>query len=132
MSPCTRASVGAVLFDPATYTVIADGYNGGPRGGGPLCGGDKCTRSELNIQSGTRCEIGCHHAEANALANAAAAGAATRDAHMAITCEPCLMCAKFIHHAQVRHVYFVARGYSAEGLEYLRAHNIAVSPVDPQ
>lgn len=126
MSPCTRAAVGAVIFDPATYTVIADGYNGSPRGAGPLCGGDVCTRSELKIASGTRCEVGCHHAEANACANAASAGAATRGAHMAVTCEPCLMCAKFIHHAQIKRVYYTPRGYSPEGVDYLSRHGVEV------
>jgi dCMP deaminase len=126
MSPCTRAAVGAVIFNPETYTVIADGYNGSPRGAGPLCGGDACTRTELKIESGTRCEIGCHHAESNALANAASAGASTRGAHMAVTCEPCLMCAKFIHHAQIQRVYCAARGYATAGVDYLRAVGVGV------
>lgn len=129
MSPCTRATVGAVIFDPTTYTIISDGYNGGPRGAGPLCGGEDCVRDRLKIASGTRCEVGCHHAEFNACANAASAGAATRDAHMAVTCEPCLMCAKLIHHAQIRHVYYLPRGYDASGVEYLRAHGVDVTPV---
>ncbi len=129
MSPCTRAAVGAVIFDPTTYTVIADGYNGGPRGGGPLCGGSTCVRDDMKIASGTRCEVGCHHAEFNALANAASAGAATRGAVMAVTCEPCLMCAKLIHHAQLAALYDAPRGYSSHGVDYLRAHHVQVHSV---
>ena len=51
-----------------------DGYNGGPRGGGDLCGGDECLRDTMNVKSGTRVEIGCHHAEMNLICNAAANG----------------------------------------------------------
>ena len=32
-SPCPRGQVGAVIYDPESWAVIADGYNGPPRGG---------------------------------------------------------------------------------------------------
>ena len=35
-----------------------DGYNGGPRGSGTLCGDDVCLRDEMSIPSGQRMEIG--------------------------------------------------------------------------
>ena len=53
-SACTRRTFGALLLDPERNVVLMDGYNGGPRGGGQLCGGDRCLRDELNIPSGTR------------------------------------------------------------------------------
>jgi len=43
-SPCPRRKFGAMIYDPVRKTVLADGYNGGPRGGGRLCGGDHCER----------------------------------------------------------------------------------------
>jgi len=73
LSNCPRGKVGAVLIDPDTYSIVADGYNGGPRGGGKLCGGKVCNRDQGQVKSGTQIQIGCHHAEMNALANAAQA-----------------------------------------------------------
>ena len=46
-SPCPRRKFGAVLFDPVRNTDIGSGYNGAPRGGGDLCGGDRCFRDGL-------------------------------------------------------------------------------------
>ena len=117
MSPCPRGQVGAVIFNPDNYVIIADGYNGPPRKGGDLCGGDQCTR---DCPSGTQIQTGCHHAEMNAICNAARVGAMTLGAAMAITCEPCLLCAKLIHHAGIELVIYVAKGYSGEGIEYLK------------
>ena len=39
---------------------------------------------------------------------------------MAISCAPCLMCAKMIHHSGITKVYFVNKlSYSLDGVEYL-------------
>jgi len=79
-SNCPRRKFGALLLDPERNVILMDGYNGGPRGGGDLCGADQCFRDTMQIQSGTRMEIGCHHAEMNVICNAAASGVATRGA----------------------------------------------------
>lgn len=125
VSPCVRGKVGAVVFDPSTYAIIADGYNGPPRKGGSLCGGQTCTRADLKIKSGSRCEIGCHHAETNAVLNATRLGHSTLGAAIIITCEPCLMCAKIMHHAGASKVYYRKRGYSSAGVEYLMENSIS-------
>jgi len=57
-SPCPRGQVGAVIFREGSWVIVSDGYNGPPRGGGHLCGGDSCHRVERGIESGERCEIG--------------------------------------------------------------------------
>ena len=121
MSTCPRGQVGAVIFNPDTYVIIADGYNGPPRKGGSLCGGDECIRK---CPSGTQIQIGCHHAEMNAICNAARQGASTLGEAIAITCEPCLLCAKLIHHAGIELVIYDAKGYSSEGVEYLKSHGV--------
>ena len=41
-SNCPRRKFGALLLDPARNVILMDGYNGGPRGGGHLCGGETC------------------------------------------------------------------------------------------
>lgn len=136
-SNCVRRKFGALLLDPDRNVILMDGYNGGPRGGGTLCGGDVCLRDQLGVPSGTRMEIGCHHAEMNVICNAAANGVPTRGAWLIVTGEPCVMCAKLIHHAGIVKVIVVERGYLGEnGLGYLEAHGVAVQrvsgPRDPR
>lgn len=131
LSPCPRRQFGAILIDPRTNSIISDGYNGTSRGSPhPLCGGDRCERD--GIESGTRLELGCHHAESNALANAARRGASTEGAWLFVTGEPCLMCAKQMLHAGVRRVYCVKHGYAGgrAGLEFLEGRGVTVVEVD--
>lgn len=206
-SPCPRRKLGALLLEPTRNVLLLDGYNGGPRGGGDICGGNRCLRDGLlpdevtvtdfagnavgtaacnpdtgidddnayvrvkdlyvlqkgasdsvgprlhalgmwlddanavrtrlleanpPIKSGTRYEVGCHHAEMNVLANAAARGVATEGAWLIVTGEPCILCAKYIHHAGIAKVICVKGGFRGgdDGPEYLRAHNVAVEYVD--
>jgi dCMP deaminase len=130
-SNCPRRKFGALLLDPDRNVILMDGYNGGPRGGGELCGGDACLRDTLRIESGTRMEIGCHHAEMNVICNAAANGVRCRGAWLIVTGEPCMMCAKMIHHAGIVRVIVVEGGYAgANGVEYLRDHGVEVANVD--
>jgi len=130
-SNCPRRKFGALLIDPSRNVVLMDGYNGGPRGGGELCGGETCLRDTQGVQSGTRMEIGCHHAEMNLVCNAAANGVPCRDAWLIVTGEPCMMCAKMIHHAGIVKVLVVEGGYAgANGVDYLRAHGVEVEGVE--
>ena len=130
-SNCPRRKFAAQLLDPERNVVLMDGYNGGPRGGGDLCGGDLCLRDEMAIPSGHRMEIGCHHAEMNVVCNCAASGVAMKGAWLLVTGEPCILCAKLIHHAGLTKVIVVGGGYAGEnGIDYLVAHGIEVQSVD--
>lgn len=136
-SNCPRRKFGALLLDPSRNVILMDGYNGGPRGGGELCGGETCLRTELGIESGTRMEVGCHHAEMNVICNAAASGVATRGAWLIVTGEPCTMCAKMLHHAGISRVLVVEGGYAgSNGVRYLEDHDVEVvrleGPRDPR
>lgn len=136
-SNCPRRRFGALLVDPTRNVVLMDGYNGGPRGGGALCGGALCLRDAGGVESGTRMEIGCHHAEMNVICNAAANGVPTRGAWLIVTGEPCLLCAKLIHHAGIERVLVVKEGYAgANGCDYLEQHDVQVirveGPRDPR
>jgi dCMP deaminase len=136
-SNCPRRKFGALLLDPDRNVILIDGYNGGPRGGGRLCGGEVCLRDTQNVASGTRVEIGCHHAEMNVICNAAASGVATQHAWLIVTGEPCAMCAKLIHHAGIARVLIVEGGYmGTNGVEYLETHGVEVvaveGPKDPR
>jgi dCMP deaminase len=130
-SNCPRRKFGALLVDPERNVILMDGYNGGPRGGGRLCGGEECLRDTQNVTSGTHMEIGCHHAEMNVICNAAANGVSTRGAWIIVTGEPCMMCSKLIHHAGIARVLVVDGGYAgANGVRYLQTHGVLVVPVE--
>lgn len=130
-SNCPRRKFGALLLDPGRNVILMDGYNGGPRGGGELCGGETCLRDTMGVQSGTRMEIGCHHAETNVICNAAASGVATRGAWLIVTGEPCMMCSKIIHHAGIDRVIVVTKGYAGDnGIAYLKQHGVEVQEVE--
>lgn len=130
-SNCPRRKFGALLLDPERNVVLMDGYNGGPRGGGELCGGDECLRDTQNVTSGTRMEIGCHHAEMNVVCNCAASGVRTKGAWLFVTGEPCMMCAKLLHHSGIDRVIIVGGGYAgANGVQYLLDHGVEVQSVE--
>lgn len=130
-SNCPRRKFGALLLDPQRNVVLMDGYNGGPRGGGDLCGGDVCLRDTQKVVSGTRIEVGCHHAEMNVICNAAASGVPTQGGWIIVTGEPCMMCSKLIHHAGIDRVIVVDGGYGgANGVTYLKDHGVTVQAVD--
>ncbi len=130
-SNCPRRKFGALLLDPERNVVLMDGYNGAPRGGGELCGGETCLRDDLEIRSGTRMEVGCHHAEMNVICNSAASGVPTKGGWILVTGEPCVLCAKLIHHAGITKVIVVGGGYAGEnGIAYLEEHGIAVQAVE--
>ena len=128
-SPCPRRKVGAIIIDPLDGVVVSDGYNGTPRGSKKrLCGGESCLRDCDEVQSGTQNDIGCHHAEMNAILNSARRGQSTLGKWIIVSCSPCLMCAKAIHHAGIVHVIISDVPSShVEGIEYLVGNNIKVS-----
>ena len=164
LSRCPRRKFGAMLIDPKTNSILADGYNGPPRGEEGLCGGAFCAREGVvpddfhkqwassgrltltgpggwrhpPIKSGTHMEIGCHHAEANVLANAMRRGIATEGAWLIVTGEPCAMCAKYLHHGGIAKVFVVKGGYAGgdAGVVYLKKYGVEVEyvegPQDPR
>lgn len=130
-STCPRGKVAAMLIDPTRNTIIADGYNGPPRGPDPLCGGLVCDRNIQQVSSGTKIEVGCHHAEMNVICNAAANGTSTRGTVMLTNVVPCLMCAKLIHHSGIVKVITIANSYPGgnAGIVYLNKVNIPVEQI---
>jgi deoxycytidylate deaminase len=231
-SHCPRRKLAAMLIDPQRNVVLADGYNGGPRGAeGKLCRGYFCERDGFDpeqarierggrhqyrrvggsdiipemqvhygetkriqafdkpalgkleedtefgpfdfpeeptdgplgaltghvpakvipsaktnaeewvaemaskyppIKSGTRMERGCHHAEMNVICNAAAGGINCSGAWLIVLAEPCMMCAKMIHHAGIAKVILVDGGYAGgkDGVEYLKDNGVKVEEVE--
>lgn len=130
-SSCPRRKVGAIILDPSSNSVISDGYNGPPRGScGDKCGGASCLRDDYKIAPGISNDVGCHHAEANALMNAARHGSITLGKWLLVSCDPCLMCAKLIHHAGITRVYSPNNTVAhAAGLKYLEDNSIELLPL---
>lgn len=128
LSRCCRQQFGAMILDPERKQVLVDGYNGPPRGDdGDLCGGKVCTRELLQIRSGTQSDVGCYHAEQNAILNAANKGVALAGTWLFVQGEPCIGCARDIYHAGVKVVVIRGGGYTTEeGVEFLRKHRVEV------
>jgi len=132
-SNCTRRQVGALLLDPERNVILADAYNGAPRGGGELCGGTYCLRDEVKIESGKDVQIGCHHAEMNLICNCAANGISTDGSWLIVNCVPCMLCAKLIHHAGIKKVITISNTYSSDSsIAYLTKNGIEVDFVKPK
>lgn len=128
-SNCVRRKFGAMLIDPERNVVLMDGYNGGPREGSKLCGEHGCLRE--GVESGTHVEIGCVHAEMNVICNCAANGVKASGGWLVVTGEPCLLCAKLIHHSGIVRVIAVGGGYMGDnGIGYLQENGVDVVFVD--
>jgi dCMP deaminase len=68
----------------------------------------------------------------NAICNAAAQGTVTRGAWLVVNGEPCLMCAKLIHHAGITSVIVLKDGYSSTlGTDYLLRHSVDLQVISP-
>lgn len=122
MSECSRRKFGAIIIDPESNVSLVNGYNGGARGGSSQCAGaDQCHRDLMQIESGTQLEVGCNHAESNAIANAARLGIPLLNKWIIVNGEPCLACAKLIHQSGLDRVICIRGVYSSlMGVEYLK------------
>ncbi len=133
------AHFAALVLDEEQNVLLASGYNGWLRGGTPTCGGyvdgsgtTACARETQNIPSGDQVEVGCVHAEMNALANCCRQGVKTVGMVMLVPAEPCKMCAKLIVQAGIRTVYLGAKRYRNNGLEILTAGGVTVRWIPPE
>lgn len=125
LSPCTRRKFGCVVIDPESNIILSEGYNGTLRGGGDLCGGGCCLRD--GIESGTQLEVGCVHAEQNAIYNAARQGVSLQGSWFIINGEPCKVCAKAIVQVGAKKVICIEGGYSCkEGVVILQSGKVGV------
>lgn len=129
LSPCSRRQFGCVILDPESNVVISDAYNGPLRNScGDLCGGAGCLRD--GIESGTRLEVGCVHAEQNAIYNSTRQRASLIGAWLFVNGEPCLVCAKAIIQVGISRVICITGGYSIQdGVELLEAHGVIVNTI---
>jgi len=130
LSECVRAKFGCLIVDPETNCVLVNGYNGGARGGDRLCGGESCLRNTQCIESGKQNDIGCNHAEANAIVNSARLGISIEGKWLFVNGAPCINCAKLITQSGIaRVIYLETQDRSNDGIAYLLRNHVGVFPV---
>ena len=100
-STCRRHHVGAVAV--RDKHILATGYNGAAAGTKD-CLELGCLRDEMKIPSGTRHEI-CRgiHAEQNVIVQASLHGVSLEGSTIYCTHTPCILCAKMLVNAKIRH-----------------------------
>lgn len=128
-SKCPRKTFAAILVD-SDNQIISLGYNGNIRGQcGDLCGGDICLRDSQNIPSGKETDVGCVHAEENAILNCARQGVSCEGSTLYVNGEPCAKCAHRIAQVGVNRVVCYGGEYSHNGLEVLKTHGIEIEVI---
>jgi dCMP deaminase len=131
LSSARRLKVGAIVV--RDDSVISIGYNGMPAGWDNNCE-DEVLENYASLEGAvhrtvlkTRSEV--LHAEMNALGKLAGSDRSARDADMFVTHAPCLDCAKLIHAARIRRVFYSDTYRSDAGIRFLEKCSIEVQQV---
>ena len=125
LSSATRLHVGCVVVKD--NTIIGIGYNGMPSGWDNNCEVEIHEEDLGNSYLKTRPEV--LHAETNAIAKVAKSTNSTDGADMFITHAPCLECAKLIHQAGIKNIWFDKHYRDESGINFLQRCNIGVNHV---
>lgn len=132
LSSARRLQVGCVIVK--NDTIIGIGYNGMPSGWDNNCeeetfieefvyvGKEKETYTKQILK--TKPEV--MHAESNALAKVARSTNSTENADIFVTHAPCLECAKLIHQAGIKKLYYKNTYKTEEGLAFLKVCGVEV------
>jgi dCMP deaminase len=146
LSSATRLHVGCVVVKD--NTIIGIGYNGMPSGWNNTCEvviyvlKEECYKTDLEMRElgytetvhgwvkyKTKPEV--LHAETNALAKIARSTNSSEGASLFVTHEPCLDCAKIIHQAGIKEVYYRNDYPRANGgKQFLKNCGISVHKLD--
>lgn len=119
-SKSNRSQVGAILVKDRQ--IISDGYNGLPSGVEP----DVCEYYDDHGNLVTKANV--IHAESNAILKLARQGtASSNDATMYITLAPCHQCAKLIHQAGIKHVFYREAYRDTAGIDHLKTYGVQVT-----
>lgn len=147
LSTAKRLHVGCVIVKD--NTIIGIGYNGMPSGWDNTCEETEyILKDECYISEGQMIEHGytetAHgwsksrskrevlHAETNAIAKVARSTNSTEGAALFVTHAPCLDCAKIIHQAGIKEVYYQNDYRTEEGINFLEKCSIDVSKLDKE
>lgn len=144
LSSAKRLQVGCVIVKD--NTVIGIGYNGMPSGWDNNCEEtefilkDEChySREYLIQQNFTETAYSWNrlhskkevlHAETNAIAKVSRSTNSSESASLFVTHAPCLECAKIIHQAGIKEVYYRTSYRSEDGVNFLKKCEIEVVQV---
>ena len=126
LSSAKRLKVGCVIVKD--NTIIGIGYNGMPSGWDNNCE-DVIEQHEDGGQIlKTKPEV--LHAETNAIAKVARSTNSTDGADIFITHAPCLECAKLIHQAGIKNIWFGEHYRDESGINFLQKCKIEVNHVE--
>lgn len=117
LSYAQRRKVGCVIVKDDT--IIGIGYNGTPPGWENICEENGATKPEVI------------HAEQNALDKVIRGTISSVGASIFVTTAPCLECAKRIHGAGIREVYYLEVYRSDDGLKFLAKAGIHIEKIGP-
>jgi len=144
LSTAKRLQVGCVIVKD--NTIIGIGYNGMPSGWDNNCEDveyilkEECRQSDRFMMHNGYTESAhgwsrLHskkevlHAETNAIAKVSRSTNSSESASLFVTHAPCLDCAKIIHQAGIKEVYYRHNYRSVSGIEFLKKCNIVVQQV---
>lgn len=123
-SSARRLKVGAIVVKDDS--VISIGYNGMPAGWDNNCE-DETIDERWYVTLKTKPEV--LHAEMNAIGKLAGSDRSGRDADMFITHAPCIECAKLIHAARIKRVFYSETYRSTAGVDFLKKCGVEVTQV---
>ena len=121
LSSAKRLQVGAVVVKD--NRIISIGYNGMPSGWTNDCE-NIVQHSDDTVTTVTKDEV--IHAEANAIIKLARDGESGNGSSLFCTHAPCIHCAKLIHGAGIKTVYYRESYRDTLGLDFLEHCNIEV------
>lgn len=144
LSTAKRLQVGCVIVKD--NTIIGIGYNGMPSGWDNNCEDveyilkEECRQSDKFMMHNGYTESAhgwskLHskkevlHAETNAIAKVSRSTNSSESASLFVTHAPCLECAKIIHQAAIKEVYYRNNYRTIDGIEFLKKCNIGVQQV---
>ena len=144
LSTAKRLQVGCVIVKD--NTIIGIGYNGMPSGWDNNCEDveyilkEECRQSDRFMMHNGYTESAhgwskLHskkevlHAETNAIAKVSRSTNSSESASLFVTHAPCLECAKIIHQAAIKEVYYRHNYRTMDGIEFLKKCNIGVQQV---
>jgi len=145
LSTARRLQVGCVIVKD--NTIIGIGYNGMPSGWDNDCEEisyvlkDECYYTEKQMKengynetshgwSKMRSKREVLHAETNAIAKVSRSTNSSENASLFVTHAPCLDCAKIIHQAGIKEVYYKNAYRTEEGVYFLIKCGIHVTKLD--
>lgn len=117
LSYAKRRKVGCVIVK--NETIIAIGYNGTPQGWSNEC--------EDPVTGLTIPEV--IHAEQNALDKLVRTTGSIVDASVFVTVQPCIDCAKRLHGARVKEVFYLHAYSKTDGIEFLHKCGITTEQI---